>query len=132
MERFLTDGRRADDMKGSSPAGCRPEPRRVKKGVPAPPLLELPAPVLTAPPANARPALAPAGARGPVEQAVVAGALAAAGPETLLRTDIPQPDGSLRLYAAWTDGGGPPADRIDRIAGFVAGSAPLLVVACAA
>ncbi|MFH8582266.1 hypothetical protein [Streptomyces zaomyceticus] len=92
----------------------------------------MPAPVLTAPPANTRPALAPAGARGLVEQAVVAGALAAAGPETLLRTHIPQPDGSVRLYAAWTDGGGPLADRIDRIADSVAGSGPLLVVAYAA
>ncbi|MFH8260471.1 hypothetical protein [Streptomyces roseolus] len=73
-------------------------------------------PVLTAPPSTARPALAPAGGRGPVEQAVVAGALAAVGPETLVRTDVPQPDGSVRLYAAWTDRGGPLADRIDRLA----------------
>ncbi|MFJ1662192.1 hypothetical protein [Streptomyces anthocyanicus] len=73
-------------------------------------------PVLTAPPPTARPAPAPAGGRGPVEQAVVAGALAAAGPETLVRTDVPQPDGSVRLYAAWTDRGGPLADRIDRLA----------------
>ncbi|WP_331746147.1 hypothetical protein OG923_34670 (plasmid) [Streptomyces halstedii] len=73
-------------------------------------------PVLTAPPATARPAPVPTGGRGPVEQAVVAGALAAAGPETMVRTDVPQPDGSVRLYAAWTDRGGPLADRIDRIA----------------
>lgn len=73
-------------------------------------------PVLTAPPSTARPALAPAGGRGPVEQAVVAGVLAAAGPEMLVRTDVPQPDGSVRLYAAWTDRGGPLADRIDRLA----------------
>ncbi|MGC5266725.1 hypothetical protein ACPXCO_37560 [Streptomyces cyaneofuscatus] len=73
-------------------------------------------PVLTVPPSTARPALAPAGGRGPVEQAVVAGALAAAGPEMLVRTDVPQPDGSVRLYAAWTDGGGPLADHIDRVA----------------
>ncbi|MFJ4700458.1 hypothetical protein ACIP5N_22235 [Streptomyces sp. NPDC088768] len=73
-------------------------------------------PVLTAPPPTARHALASTGCRGPVEQAVVAGALAAAGPETLVRTDVPQPDGSVRLYAAWTDRGGPLADHIDRIA----------------
>ncbi|MFJ5817403.1 hypothetical protein ACIQGT_26415 [Streptomyces sp. NPDC093108] len=73
-------------------------------------------PVLTAPPPTARPPLTPTGGRGPVERAVVAGALAAAGPETLVRTDVPQPDGSVRLYAAWTDRGGPLADRIDRIA----------------
>ncbi|MFC8704898.1 hypothetical protein ACFUIV_22305 [Streptomyces anulatus] len=73
-------------------------------------------PVLTAPPANTRAALGPAGDRRTVEQAVVAGALAAAGPETLVRTDIPQPDGSVRLYASWTDGGGPLADLIDRLA----------------
>ncbi|MFI1189632.1 hypothetical protein [Streptomyces californicus] len=73
-------------------------------------------PVLTAPPPTARPALAPTGGRGPVEQAVVAGAVAAAGPEMLVRTDVPQPDGSVRLYAAWTEGGGPLADRIDRLA----------------
>ncbi|MFD7618582.1 hypothetical protein [Streptomyces sp. NPDC059802] len=73
-------------------------------------------PVLTAPPASARPVLAPIGNRGPVEQAVVEGALASAGPETLVRTDVPQPDGSVRLYAAWTDGGGPLADHIDRVA----------------
>lgn len=73
-------------------------------------------PVLTAPPANARSDLAPTGNRGPVEQAVVEGALAEAGPETLVRTDVPQPDGSVRLYAAWTDGGGPLADHIDRVA----------------
>ncbi|MFD6469640.1 hypothetical protein [Streptomyces goshikiensis] len=29
---------------------------------------------------------------------------------------MPQPDGSVRLYAAWTGRGGPLADRIDRIA----------------
>lgn len=73
-------------------------------------------PVLTAPPANDRPALAPAGDRSRVEQAVVTGALAAAGPEMLVRTDVPQPDGSVRLYAACTDRGGPLADRIDRLA----------------
>ncbi|MFF8786687.1 hypothetical protein [Streptomyces sp. NPDC015125] len=73
-------------------------------------------PVLTAPPANAQPGLAPTGDRGPLELAVVDGALAAAEPETLVRTDIPQPDGSVRLYAAWTDGGGPLADHIDRVA----------------
>ncbi|MCQ1582412.1 hypothetical protein [Streptomyces parvus] len=73
-------------------------------------------PVLTAPPATARPDLAPTGNRGPVEQAVVQDALAAAGPETLVRTDVPLPDGSVRLYAAWTDGGGPLADHIDRVA----------------
>ncbi|MFD7919748.1 hypothetical protein ACFV3R_11030 [Streptomyces sp. NPDC059740] len=43
-------------------------------------------------------------------------ALSAEGPEVLVRTDVPQPDGSVRLYAAWTDGGGPLADHIDRIA----------------
>ncbi|MFD7957286.1 hypothetical protein ACFV4X_27835 [Streptomyces ardesiacus] len=73
-------------------------------------------PVLTAPPATARPGLAPAENRGPVEQAVVEGALAEAGPETLVRTDVPQPDGSVRLYAAWSDRGGPLADHIDRVA----------------
>ncbi|MEO3976949.1 hypothetical protein [Streptomyces sp. CAU 1734] len=73
-------------------------------------------PVLTDLPANARPGLAPSGDRRLVERAVVHGALAAAGPEALVRTDVPQPDGSVRLYAAWTDGGGPLADRIDRVA----------------
>ncbi|WP_274036225.1 hypothetical protein [Streptomyces sp. MMBL 11-1] len=72
-------------------------------------------PVHTAPPAT-DPAPAPAEGRGPVEQAVVADALAAAGPETLVRTDIPQPDGRVRLYASWTDRSGPLADRIDRLA----------------
>ncbi|MDT9681049.1 hypothetical protein RND61_02995 [Streptomyces sp. TRM76323] len=71
---------------------------------------------LTAPPATARPDLAPTGNRDPVEQAAVEGALAAARPETLVRTDVPQPDGSVRLYAAWTDGGGPLADHMDRVA----------------
>jgi hypothetical protein len=65
---------------------------------------------------NARPSLAPAGDRGLVERAVVGGALAVAGPETLVRTDIPQPDDSVRLYATWTYGGGPLADHIDRVA----------------
>ncbi|MCX4852064.1 hypothetical protein [Streptomyces sp. NBC_00893] len=53
-------------------------------------------PVLATPPVLARPGLAPAGDRGPVERAVVDGALAAAGPETLVHTDVPQPDGSVR------------------------------------
>ncbi|MCX4729464.1 hypothetical protein [Streptomyces sp. NBC_01363] len=73
-------------------------------------------PVLTARPVLARPGPAPAGDRGPVERAAVDGALAAAGPETLVRTDIPQPDGSVRLYAAWTDGGRSLANHIDRVA----------------
>lgn len=47
-------------------------------------------PVLMTPPATAHPALTPTGNRGPVERAVVAGAFAAADPETLVRTDIPQ------------------------------------------
>ncbi|MFD6334248.1 hypothetical protein ACFWGI_32335 [Streptomyces niveus] len=71
-------------------------------------------PVLTAPPVSTRPG--PAGDRRLVEQAVVDGALAAQPPETLVRTDVPQPDGAVRLYAAWTDGGGPLADNIDRVA----------------
>jgi hypothetical protein len=78
--------------------------------------LELSVPVLTAPPAIAQPVLTPTGDRRPAERAVVDGALAAAEPETLVRTDIPQPDGSVRLYAAWTAGGGPLADHIDRVA----------------
>jgi hypothetical protein len=78
--------------------------------------LELPVPVLTASPAITQPGLAPTGDRSPVERAVVADALAAKDPKTLVRTDIPQPDGSVRLYADWTDGGGPLADHIDRVA----------------
>ncbi|MGW2183886.1 hypothetical protein ACWCXX_39105 [Streptomyces sp. NPDC001732] len=65
-------------------------------------LLELPVPVLTAPPANTQPGLTLTRDRGLVERTVVNGALAAAGPETL-----PQPDGSVRLYATWTQGGEP-------------------------
>ncbi|MCL3999217.1 hypothetical protein M4438_38020, partial [Streptomyces lavenduligriseus] len=72
-------------------------------------------PGLSAPPVLA-PGLAPVADRGPVERAVVDGALAAAGPETLVRADVPQPDGSVRLYAAWTNGGGPLGDHIDRVA----------------
>jgi hypothetical protein len=69
-----------------------------------------------APPALAQPESRPAEGRRLVEQAVVDGALSAEGPETLVRTDVPQSDGSVRLYAAWTAGGRPLADHIDRVA----------------
>ncbi|WP_329347235.1 hypothetical protein OG226_00400 [Streptomyces sp. NBC_01261] len=73
-------------------------------------------PVLDAPPALApRPALSPATDRRPVEQAVVRDALSGEPPETLVVTDIPQPDGLL-VYPAWTDGGDVLGDRIDRTA----------------
>ncbi|MFF7369800.1 hypothetical protein [Streptomyces tricolor] len=70
-------------------------------------------PPLAAPPA---PVLVPAGDRRLVEQAVVDDAVRVQGPEMLVRVDIPQPDGSMRLYAAWTGDGEPLADRIDQIA----------------
>ncbi|WP_019061605.1 hypothetical protein [Streptomyces prunicolor] len=73
-------------------------------------------PVLDAPPALAPgPALSPATDRRPVEQAVVRDALSGEPPETLVVTDIPQPDGLL-VYPAWTDGGDVLGDRIDRLA----------------
>jgi len=42
--------------------------------------------------------------------------LSGEAPETLMVTDVPQPGGSLRVYAAWTAGGAPLGDRIDRTA----------------
>ncbi|WP_394426344.1 hypothetical protein [Streptomyces sp. SGAir0957] len=74
-------------------------------------------PVLTVPSATTVPS-GPvlSGDRRPVELAVVDDALRAEDPEVLVRADVPQPDGSVRLYSAWTDGGGPLADHIDRVA----------------
>ncbi|MEU4090124.1 hypothetical protein [Streptomyces aureus] len=79
-------------------------------------LLELLVPVLAGPPAIAQSSLTATRDRNPVERAVVSGLLEAEEPETLVRTDVPQPDGSVRLYAAWTAGGGPLADHIDYLA----------------
>lgn len=74
-------------------------------------------PVLATAPALAPgPGLSPITDRRPAEQAVIQDALNGEPPETLVVTDVPQPDGSLLVYTAWTDGGERLGDRIDRTA----------------
>ncbi|MEU2453863.1 hypothetical protein ABZ605_27770 [Streptomyces sp. NPDC012765] len=60
--------------------------------------------------------LAPSSDPGPVQQAVVESLLAGAEPETFLWIEFHLPDGGVRLRYAWTAGGAPLGDRIDRIA----------------
>jgi hypothetical protein len=80
-------------------------------------LLELPVPVLTAPPVTAPGTTPiPTADRRLVERAVVTGTLHGEEPEAFVRIDVPQPDGALIQYTAWTDGGAPLGDHIDRIA----------------
>ncbi|MFF6974779.1 MULTISPECIES: hypothetical protein [Streptomyces] len=60
--------------------------------------------------------LTPTGDPTPVEKAVVDGIAADFGPEMFLYTVFYRPDGSCRIWYAWTAGGHQLGDRIDRTA----------------
>ncbi|MGV9427133.1 hypothetical protein ACWDO7_22955 [Streptomyces sp. NPDC003656] len=52
----------------------------------------------------------------PLVEAVIKSILSGHAPETFLWITTPTPDGGARIWHAWTDGGAPLGDRIDRVA----------------
>lgn len=63
---------------------------------------------------DTRPPLIPTGDPTPVEKAAVDGILDGFEPETFLWIVFHRPDGGARVWYAWTDGGVPLGDDIDR------------------
>lgn len=60
--------------------------------------------------------LAPTGDARPVEKAAVDGIADGCPPETYLWIEFHRPDGGVRIWHAWTDGGQPLGERVDQLA----------------
>jgi hypothetical protein len=60
--------------------------------------------------------LAPTGDAKPVEKAAVDGIVDNFDPETFLWINFHRPDGGIRVWYAWTDGGTVLGDRVDSLA----------------